>query len=285
MKSEDTNDPIRDRMSWLWIGVIALFTIVIGYKLLVTPLNLVEFRFNDFLALLLAIFAIALSVLFYLKANETANTFYDNTYKFTTVVSEILGRIEAGFGERLRHLDEGYSGLRERFDRIPLDTVKAEKQVSEGEKKVKQQEEQRDKLIEDLARKAKLQDEEKRELFARLRESEDALMKTRSELEIVRNELGHAARRQEELYALRERRGFTAERIERMERNVIALLGGREFVSSAPDAALQERFSHVRHTLSSSFATELQVAGIMESDFSLSSRAMERIRHVSKFHE
>ena len=39
------------------------------------------------------------------KATDTSNNFYDNSYKFTKEISEILGRIEAGFGEKLKHID------------------------------------------------------------------------------------------------------------------------------------------------------------------------------------
>lgn len=62
-------------------------------------IDLASFSFNDFLALVLALFSVALSVAFYFKANEASNQFYDNTYKFTKEMSEILGRIEAGFGD------------------------------------------------------------------------------------------------------------------------------------------------------------------------------------------
>jgi hypothetical protein len=86
-----------------------------------------EFNFSDLLALFLAMFSIALAVLFYLKASETSNVFYDNTYKFTKDVSEILGRVEAGFGEKLQHLNEGYTGLKSVVEKIPFDREKAEK--------------------------------------------------------------------------------------------------------------------------------------------------------------
>jgi len=67
---------------------------------------------STLLSLLLALFSVALSALFYFKATDTSNAFYDNTYKFTKEIAELLVKIESGFGEKLRHLDEGYKNTR-----------------------------------------------------------------------------------------------------------------------------------------------------------------------------
>ncbi|MHC1741518.1 MAG: hypothetical protein AB9873_00640 [Syntrophobacteraceae bacterium] len=87
---------------------------VVCYKLVMSQssLDLATFNFSDLLSLLLALFSVALSSAFYFKASDTSNEFYQNSYKFTKEVSEILGRIEERFGERLRHIDEGYSELK-----------------------------------------------------------------------------------------------------------------------------------------------------------------------------
>jgi len=103
------------------ILIIALI-IIISWKLLNSDItiNIKEFGFSDLISLILAIFAMSLSIAFYFKANETSNLFYDNVYKFTKDTSEILGRIEAGFGEKLRHINEGYVGLRINLTRYQL---------------------------------------------------------------------------------------------------------------------------------------------------------------------
>jgi hypothetical protein len=92
---------------------VIIFMVIIIWKLIGIDLkiDLTSFDFKDFLFLIVALFSLLLSIAFYFKATETSNTFYDNTYKFTQTVSEILGRIEAGFGEKLQHLDVGYSRL------------------------------------------------------------------------------------------------------------------------------------------------------------------------------
>lgn len=161
--------------------------IVIVWKLLSAEvkIDLASFSFNDFLALTLALFSVALSVAFYFKANEASNQFYDNTYKFTKDMSEILGRIEAGFGERLRHLDEGYSGVRERLDKMP-NYVAVASEVKREEEVIQRKEQEQRALIEELANKAKLAEHEKTELFSNLEEKHQELEQARAELRIMR---------------------------------------------------------------------------------------------------
>ncbi|MFQ1656751.1 hypothetical protein [Aeromonas sp. A600556] len=162
--------------------IIGLLMVIV-WKLLSAEvkIDLASFSFNDFLALVLALFSVALSVAFYFKANEASNQFYDNTYKFTKDMSEILGRIEAGFGEKLRHLDEGYSGVRDRLDRIPHYGATPSEVKSEEEEIIRKEQEQRA-LIEELAEKAKLAEHEKKELFANLEEKHKELERAKNEL-------------------------------------------------------------------------------------------------------
>ena len=95
--------------SWVKSIIAIIVTTVLCYKVYETPITL-QFDFPAFLSLLLALFSVALAALFYFKATDTSNAFYDNTYKFSQDVAGLLAKIESGFGERLRHLDETYKG-------------------------------------------------------------------------------------------------------------------------------------------------------------------------------
>ena len=141
---------------------------------------------SDVLSIFLALFSVGLSVMFYFKSSDESSRFYQNSYEFTKDVSEILGRIEAGFGERLRHLDEGYSGLRERFDRFPFDKGKAAKEIKEEEKTLEKVEAEKNTILEQLAERAKLEEQEKRVLFEQLNEKDAELLRTREELGFLR---------------------------------------------------------------------------------------------------
>ena len=125
----------------IWVVVKAIiaiiFTAVISYKIYVTPIDL-KIDFPILLSLLLALFSVGLSALFYFKATDTSNVFYNNTYNFTKDIAQLLTKIESGFGERLRHLDEGYTSMRDYIQHFPNNGEKYENRKKiDGSKKKK----------------------------------------------------------------------------------------------------------------------------------------------------
>lgn len=182
---------------WTWFKFIVgiLVTLLLVYKLAVSNLSFdfSKFDFNALLALVLSLFAIGLSVAFYFKATDTSNLFYDNTYKFTKEISEILGRIEAGFGERLRHLDEGYSGLINRFDigSNEQNIQDTKEEIEKEKQKLKQDVEERNQILNSLIEKAQLEQEEKEAIRKQLKEKEIEISKQNREVNFLRNRLHH----------------------------------------------------------------------------------------------
>ncbi|MDD3856288.1 hypothetical protein [Sulfurimonas sp.] len=171
--------------------VIIAFIVIVSWKLLNSniTIDIKEFGFSDLISLILAIFAMSLSIAFYFKANDTSNFFYDNVYKFTKDTSEILGRIEAGFGEKLRHIDEGYVGLRNKFDQIPIDIKETENKIENEEKEIQQIADDRNKIIADLVEKAKIKDEEKEKLLSEIKSKDEAYSQARRELFMLKRNL------------------------------------------------------------------------------------------------
>lgn len=186
---KDTSTPNWWRGGFLTLGnirdvILVSLLVIITWKLVNSEIkiSLESFSFTDLLSVLLAFFAIALSAAFFFKATETSNRFYDNSYKFTKEMSEILGRIESGFGEKLKHIDEGYTGLREKFDKMPFDVKQAKEEEKKEEKHIKEQEKERNQIILDLMEKAKVADGEKEALLKRLEKSSQELDKSKNEL-------------------------------------------------------------------------------------------------------
>lgn len=181
-KKDDTTDKTGHWHSVKAFAVI-VFLSVIAYKIAVTPFNFV-FDFPTLLSLLLAFFSVGLAALFYFKATETSNTFYDNTYKFTRELAQLITKMESGFGERLRHLDEGYSSVRDHIQRMPREEKvrEAQKKIEEGEETLDKTYEERNALIMQLIDRAQLQEEEKTKFMAELREKEEQLEKTQKEM-------------------------------------------------------------------------------------------------------
>ncbi len=186
-----TKETISIRNNWLKVGILSSLTITFIIKVWTLDLSNVfaAFDFSDLLSLFLAMFSISLAVLFYLKATDTSNVFYDNTYRFTKDVSEILGRLEAGFGEKLKHLGEEYSGLKTAVENIPFDVNKAEQKIKEEQEQVQKVEEEKNNIILDLANKAKLQEKEKEAIFKKLKENDFELQTAKNELQYLQERL------------------------------------------------------------------------------------------------
>jgi len=193
-----TNGAIR-------ISIIILFS-VIAWRIAWSgfSLDLSKFDFSDLLAMILALFAMSMSVAFYFKSTDSSNQFYDNIYNFTQKTSEILGRIEERFGERLRHLDEGYGRIQSRFDGIANTPDEIEKKVKETEgkeekekEKLKETNKAMQKMIEQLAERAKMQQQEKDEFYQNMEKlaAEKNLAQERiREIEEDRDQMQHQLR-------------------------------------------------------------------------------------------
>ena len=151
--------------SWVKSVILLSITGVICYKIIITPFNL-QFDFSAFLSLVLSIFSVALAAMFYFKATDTSNSFYDNTYKFSQEIAGLLVKIESGFGEKLTHLDDAYKGMRDKLDKIPdrTEIIDTKKELKKEEQEVSKILSEREELITDLAEKANLKNGEK-EIF------------------------------------------------------------------------------------------------------------------------
>ena len=251
-------------------SAVVLLIAVLGWKLISSEINIdmSKFSFSELLALLLSLFSVWLSVAFYFKAGDTSNQFYDNSYKFTKEMSEILGRIEAGFGERLRHLDEGYSGIRDKFDRLPHYGPAINAEVKREEEEVRMREKEQRALLEDLATRAKLAEGEKQEIFAQLAEKNE-------ELEQARLELRHLRHRSEELSSsdLELRRALLRYVAERIKAEIPSDVDPR-----SPRASVGQVFRSIRDDLASEAIRDLERFDLVDDDGNLTRDAIMRIR-------
>ena len=149
-----------------------------------------SFSLESLLSLLLAFFSIFISAFFYFKTEETSNHFYDMSYDFMKDVSVTLGKIEERFGEKLNVLDDKVSHL----------SYAKEEKTEE----LQSVEDEKQKMIDELLDKAKLNETQKEEYVKKLREKEEEADLLRRQLRHIdvkyrnmlenRNELSHSAR-------------------------------------------------------------------------------------------
>jgi len=175
--------------------IAILFASVFAYKIIIFPFT-VQLDFVALLSLLLALFSIGLSALFYFKATETSNQFYDNTFKYTKDIAQLLVKIESEFGEKLKHLDEGYTNMRDLLQYTKKDTKtdikEANEELKEEENVLEEKLKERNKLIEELAVKANLQEKEKSDFIDKLDQKDNELSSARREIHFLRKKLEQA---------------------------------------------------------------------------------------------
>ncbi len=182
--TESVDDKIKKWKSVTYLSCLLILTVVVSIKIsLINSENVFkDFNFTDLLSLLLAFFSITISIVFYLKAGETANQFYDNTYKFTQHTSEILGRIESGFGERLRNINESYNRLGEDIRRYSAKDNRVQEEIKNQTENIEKNENVLKDIVNTLFENSKLDEHEKEKLKKDLTQSNKELEEARNKI-------------------------------------------------------------------------------------------------------
>ncbi|KTF16329.1 hypothetical protein [Pseudoalteromonas sp. H105] len=257
------------------LAVIALIVIV-AWKAISADFSFTfeNIKTSDLLAILLALFAIGLSVAFFVKANEVSNMFYDNMYKFTKDNSELLGRMESGFSEQLRHLDQGYTGLRDKFDKLPLDLGKTREKVEDEKAEVLKLKSEKNELLNELANRANLQEEEKQELFSRINDSEIKLIKAQREMRRLQHKLRDADDSEATI------NGILVRAVKHTQRKVVDLLGIDDF-ESASDEEICNNWQLIKEELPRVYVKDLRRGGALDGEYLLTEEGVQFIRDVA----
>ena len=252
---------------WEWVKAIStlILVFVIAWKIYITPTSL-SIDFPNLLSLLLALFSVALSALFYFKATDTSNAFYDNTYKYTKDIAQLLVKIESGFGERLRHLDEGYSSMRNYLQNFPSkhkdDVENTKKKLESEEQEVEKVVAERNQIIQQLVEKSQLQEEEKKRVLSELKAKEEELAQFQHEVNKLHKRLlvERIAKRSER------------DRIPELEGGIadftfheVVKKIGVEKVIAGPSIYLRRKFSSIVDELPRGYIDDLESYGLFDN--------------------
>jgi DNA repair exonuclease SbcCD ATPase subunit len=283
--SKDIQSRIKDRESWFKIIIVIMLTGLIFYKLAVSDLNFdfSAFDFSQLLSLIMALFSIGLSVAFYFKATDTSNKFYDNTYKFTKEISEILGRIEAGFGERLRHLDEGYTGLIDKFDGNSFnnktdDIEEAKKEFEEERQKIEKEVEEKNQILSSLMQRAKLNDKEKQEFINSLKQKEEEISSLNSELRYLKRNINRAERTLSNEIIHSVPASIREMLIDYIKLSRIDI----NLILEAPTGYLKRKLRYERENLPSIFRERFLKYGIINDDNDFTENGIELLKNIAQ---
>ena len=245
---------------WSWVKAICTLLLVgvLAYKIFMTPVELTV-DFPTLLSLLLALFSVGLAALFYFKATDTSNTFYDNTYNFTKDIAQLLVKMESGFGERLRHLDEGYSSMRDYLQTSP----KQSGQVEETKKKIESEKQEIDKVVSErnqiinqLIERSQLHTEEKEQVLRQLQEKEKSLEEAQKDLSRMKKRLFMERMRHRNIGDSDLDTGFARF----TETEVIPKLGIEKILHGSM-SALRHDFNHIADELPRGYIEDLERHG------------------------
>ncbi|HEV6967178.1 hypothetical protein [Roseateles sp.] len=267
MSSEKANFPI-----WDWVKAICALalTVALCAKIYTTPTT-ITIDFPTLLSLLLALFSVALSALFYFKATDTSNAFYDNTYKFTKDIAELLVKIESGFGERLRHLDEGYSSMRNYLQgsvhRQGTDVEETKKELETEQQEIEKVRAERNEIVQQLIERSQLQQVEKDQIAQQLLSKEEEL--TRSQEEIAKLNRRLTVERFLRRKAVADEEGFDSPFARYTYERVIGKIGV-ERVIDAPSSYIRALFDKVASELPRGYIADLERKGYFDSGLTLS---------------
>ncbi|PME31601.1 hypothetical protein BCV39_22295 [Vibrio sp. 10N.286.55.E10] len=253
--------------------VVLVFLAVMTFKIfsMEITLNMSEFGFTDLLSIIVAFFSIALSVAFYFKATDTSNRFYDNSYAFTKEMSEVIGRMESGFGEKLKHLDEGYTGIRDKFDQLPFDFNQTQKELEIENAEIKKKEEEQRKTLEELAKKAHLAENEKQELFERMSNLSRELEESKSQ-----------ARRFERQMLLHESSDADSFTVLSYVVRQLSKFRNPEISMKSPRSGFRYLFRKHKEQLHSDAIHDLERLGFIDEEGDLTRNALDRLRMLDR---
>jgi hypothetical protein len=272
---------------WDFVKGVCSILFVFGLSLKIYNMTIaVNVDFPTLLSLVLALFSVALSALFYFKATETSNTFYDNTYKFTRDTAQLLAKMESGFGERLRNLDEGYSSMRgymqngfspKAADDPEVTAAKLRAEKEEMQKVV----DERNKIVEDLIERSQLEAEEKNQIVEMLKAKESELSDLQKEVNKLNN------RRTFDRVRMRAGAGeglspVLFSNIERYTRGkVIHEIGGAERIAKRSVYEVKRAFESSLDNFSGLYLRDMREAGYL-NDSGLTKEGAIFVREVAK---
>ncbi|RBP73340.1 hypothetical protein [Marinobacter nauticus] len=273
----ENSKKIEKATLWDWVKAICTLVVVgvVCYKIYLTPIALTV-DFPTLLSLLLALFSVGLAALFYFKATETSNTFYDNTYNFTKDIAQLLAKIESGFGEKLRNLDEGYSSVRDYIQNNSSSSKEIDdtKQKIEGEKQeIEKVLEERNKIVRQLLEQSQLQEEEKEAVANQLAEKE-------KELEASQREL---TRMNKKLFVERIRRREEREidpRMEEFTKDFIVRELDPDLIVKLPPSRIRRKVDEVLNQAPRQYIEDLEKHGFFENG--INSDGINFIRRLAK---
>jgi hypothetical protein len=288
----DTNKsiPLKNESLFWTLSKSLSFLIVITAISLKVYNSEIELKMDvpTFLSILLALFSVGLSAIFYFKATDTSNKFYDNSYKYTKDVAQLLVKIESGFGERLKKLDEGYLSMKEEIQKIPaygvkvgddlkVEIEKTKKELASEKQELEKIKSDRDLIIKSMIEKSKLLQSEKDEILSQLTEKESEVSETQQQVMKLNKRLFAERMSRKELNV---KQSETLDRVESFSRDVLEHnISGHGLVHQ-PFREFREEFKTFCYGFPDEYLKDMASLGYLTNDHDLTKKGALFLRSL-----
>jgi hypothetical protein len=267
-----TDEKIKLRNHWFKISLISLFAMVLMFKIAVTRFT---FHFSDMLAFILAIFAIGICSMFYVKVNEALQAFSaagKSLLPFSNKNNKVTEEIkEQEVQKEETILDESERNGLERQLLTQQEQVKRMKQV---------QKEITNRLVaEDL------HEEDKRDYIEYLLQKEKEIMLTKQEIVRITSLLERAEETSDEEVHEHDEE-FEDHQDEHSvqtatAKDIVQLLG-KEFVLNATLEQFNHKMREIQHSITIETAKHLKEEGLIDPYFNVTRKGLKEFRRAAK---
>ena len=191
--------------------------------------------------------------------------------------------MEAGFGERLKHLDEGYNGLADKVvGHSQSQTVEVKKEIENEEEKLKKLQADRNKLIRELAEKAKLRENEKEDFIKKINYKDKQLSHLKSEIEFLSNRLNRPDGINPKLSFDDNIPVAVHPLVSNYAVNNVLDKLGRTDIVTGDDDLVKRRFKHIKPELFRGFLKDMCRLGYLDQNEELTSDGIRWLQNIAK---
>lgn len=272
-----TDEKIKIRNHWFKIILISLIALVFMYKLVITEFT---FHFSDLLAFLVAVFAIGICSMFYVKVNEALMAFVSAGKSVIPMANKTQSELEV----QEDRVEEDYI----QDDEIALTESEEEELVrellsyEEQIKRMKQvQNEVKNRLvIEDL------HEEDKKDYIDYLLQKEKEILLAKQEI-IRITTLLEPSEEQDDVEEEFEQEYIEEEYIDEETaqtgnaRDIVQLLG-KEFVLNASLEQFNHKMREIQHSITIETANQLKEQGLIDPYFNVTRKGLKEFRRAAR---
>lgn len=271
-----TDEKIKIRNHWFKIILISLLSLVFMYKLVITEFT---FHFSDLLAFLVAVFAIGICSMFYVKVNEALMAFVSAGKSVIPIANK--NKIEPETHEESN--EEEYIEA----DQVILTESEEEELVRE----LLSQEEQ-------IKRMKQVQNEVKNRLVTEDLHEEDKkdyidyLLQKEKEIMLAKQEIIRITSLLEPLEESADEEDFEQEYVEQEyldeeatqtgnAKDIVQLLG-KEFVLNASLEQFNHKMREIQHSITIETANQLKEEGLIDPYFNVTRKGLKEFRRAAR---